>query len=649
MTGNQLTPNTDLAEGKDAYAFMEAFDRLFKIFALYPVEHARCTDVADVFRERLDRILRTTSTVNITAGAESLFVQSVELPTKLPALRRFHDILDTLGIAYIEIDSGVSTLDLHTFTSVIMAHRNQAKSSMCFRQFEFEGIPSTIRVVQREFGQRVDQEGGTAKRISEIREAITRSLAALEGVDCNKAKSELYQMVSEKIFSKVIDKLEMATTSQGVSMSSYRSLEDLLNIGVHAIQHVVQEFIDDEEETLDVRGLFRQIKKAVALSDDEESVQLMMDVLMMAADELDVEQSESSNLVLEESGSDKDCVMSLTNLRKRLDECASLAGTISAIELQDFSEELSVMIQLLFYYPTPKLMAGIVAKTDGLLSSRLKPTERQVVFKAIHQLIDRPDYALIDRSLPPIIKSIRISKNESLASFLFNIYETASPKKREAIWPHIVNEILLGFEGDSPEAVNSLHKLMNSTTEKTLKENLDRLEYLEAMREQRFMKRLFNPPIPELYPVFAILLHSSQSSVIGSLLLNGLKSTSHNWEGAEALKLINVYNLQCRDFLARLFAEGWRTKGSDILRDMAGEIILQELPRLSRYRWRENWVSKAILVLGSCWDQRAETLLLKIIKSRKYLFIPVWPKECRNAAIRALKVRRLAKEERGQL
>ena len=62
-----------------------------------------------------------------------------------------------------------------------------------------------------------------------------------------------------------------------------RSLEDVLSVGVHAIRHALHDLPADD--TGDLRSLFACAEKAIALSDDRPSVELMLDVLRQSAQE----------------------------------------------------------------------------------------------------------------------------------------------------------------------------------------------------------------------------------------------------------------------------------------------------------------------------------------------------------------------------
>ena len=95
---------------------------------------------------------------------------------------------------------------------------------------------------------------------------------------------------------------------------------------------------------------------------------------------------------------------------------------------------------------------------------------------------------------------------------------------KEAAWPYVVNDVLLGLEwGDQNEL-----QLYQRLTEMETKERYDllaRLEALPALQEKQ-APDLFQAPAPLLYPVHHLLLRSSYSAEHGPLLLGRFRAAA---------------------------------------------------------------------------------------------------------------------------
>jgi len=635
-------PNT--AGEKLHVELVEKFDRLFNTCSIYPVGHVRFGEAERIFREALIKAVGGNRTLHIDGDRENLIVQSCVVNRSTPEVERLHGFMTSLGIARVEMDTSYTKQDLYDFMTLLLRYKHEVEAARSFRQFEFKDLPSTIRIIQRQFGKRVHRDSSRAFRNKQIGAAVENSLEALEGHDLDEETQAACQQWVEKVFTKVAERFEVSTDppdgSKGSKGSFTRSLEDVLGLAANAVQHAMTEMFTGDEQTSDMQYLFGAAEKAVAFSENEDAVKIMAKVLQHASREATENMQSRSQ---ENSGGDNgDYDLSLPELHRSLAECASLADPVDTLKAEDRSEHLSVLLQMLFDYPAPKVLAGISRELNRIFSEDLQTRERGVLSAAIHELLGRMDYALIDRSFPLLLRPYRRSK--SVVVFLLDICRPSSLAELEAIWPHMVNEILLGLEGERSVKVMELHKQVVSLSEEGMGEEILRVESLEAIQENRFSKQIFRPPITELYPVFAALLSSSRTAAIGPFLLKGLQAHPPDRAGAEALMFLKEYDSRSQEFLLQLLSHHSKKSISKSLQRMAVAIIvdaLKSLPQDCRYEAR---VPKAIQALGVLSQREAESTLMEVLKSRKYLFLHSWPAACRRSAKQALRVLRSSSE-----
>ena len=99
---------------------ISALDRLLAIGSLYPPGHVRCREVAEEFirawraMEPRDRALR------LGVTGDGLVVQSTEIGLEEPAAKRVHDILSSVAVDWLSIESGASPVTFEEIYGLFM-------------------------------------------------------------------------------------------------------------------------------------------------------------------------------------------------------------------------------------------------------------------------------------------------------------------------------------------------------------------------------------------------------------------------------------------------------------------------------------------------------------------------------------------------
>ena len=73
------------------------------------------------------------------------------------------------------------------------------------------------------------------------------------------------------------------------------------------------------------------------------------------------------------------------------------------------------------------------------------------------------------------------------------------------------------------------------------------------------------------------------------------------------------------------------------LKMAAGIIILEFLQNISEEEKQLPWLPKTIAAMAEFYLKDMECMLNKIVKEKKMGILPIWPKNCREAAIDVLK------------
>jgi hypothetical protein len=264
----------------------------------------------------------------------------------------------------------------------------------------------------------------------------------------------------------------------------------------------------------------------------------------------------------------------------------------------------------------------------------LEPLEVSALVKTTREILGRNDPGLVDRTLPGIMRALRPAKGDCLAAFVAELCRLSTTT--ELLWPHLVNELLMGLEGRDRRERRLFHTMAAGLPEKTMERNLSRLEGLPALAQGQLAKSIFDPPESTLFPLYAILLGTAQGEVIGGLLCKGLSSRKPSWPGMEALKFISHFQPHHAELLAGLLREDQVEEKSYALRESACALINEGLLSLAPGERDQGWIIGPIQALGSLQIEEGRRSLGRIVSQRKWVVFPAWPAPCREEAKRAL-------------
>ena len=114
---------------------------------------------------------------------------------------------------------------------------------------------------------------------------------------------------------------------------------------------------------------------------------------------------------------------------------------------------------------------------------------------------------------------------------------------------------------------------------------------------------------------------------------------SHQRANRLANLLVSVmggYRKSNRLIYQAILEQGVAEKVSPKLQELGCRLLKTTVANLKPFMRDDPWVRQAITWLGRLDPKKSKALLNKIINEKKYLVLPVWPAECRQAAQDAL-------------
>ena len=604
-------------------AILVALARIFAIAPLYPAAHGLSQEVGGRFLASLRAAPAHAAALVLEVHRDCLRIAGQSVACAQPQVRRIHRDLLSLGIARVEIEAAATPAELHRFATAILEARRCVGAAHGFRQLELGALPESTRVVQREFGRRsVD-----AVREDRAREATDRVLEGSAAEQAGDSAPALRSAI-QRMFGGVIETLAGSDPATAGGQPFARSLDAVLDLGVHALRHAIDELGASAADPASLRGIFAATEKALAISDDRASVEILLSVIARASSELPREEPAP--------GADRTPYeLSVDALRRGLAGYGDGPSEMVSVAPGDRREELSILVHLLVGSSADTVRGAIEERLAKLFAAPLSPAERALLVTAIRDLAERGDPAALDAAVPPLTRMLRRAADRGLLGSIWReLARTASDRGADSLWPHLVNDLLLGVAGD-----RSLRRELLGAAARDgdagRARRFERLARLEAVTSQRFAPEIFDPPPEELFPVFADLL-AREGGRVAESVLRGLQRHPPEWQGAEALATFSTVTPACRALLYALLRERAIARASPALTQQAAHVLAGALSGLARGDAGADWVPRAIATIGSIGGPEDRRILREIRRGFRPWPWRRWPASCRRAARLAL-------------
>jgi hypothetical protein len=236
-----------------------------------------------------------------------------------------------------------------------------------------------------------------------------------------------------------------------------------------------------------------------------------------------------------------------------------------------------------------------------------------------------------------LLEPMRLLRPEKLGWLWLAVWEgLLDREQKEAAWPFLVNDMLLGIRWDDDAGRLQLYSELTDLDTRDRLDLLARLETMPALRDKTAPGDIFDAPAPLLYPVYRLLLRSSLSEQFGPRLLTRLAIQDAHPLVSQLLSSLGHYDRGHVKLYQAMLDQGVGERVTTALADQAGRYLRGIVTRLDDSELALPWVPGAIAWLSRLRVGGAKEILRDIVEDRRWLFIPVWPGEAREAAREAL-------------
>jgi hypothetical protein len=634
---------------------LAALDRMLTTGSYYPPGHAQYQVVADQCAEAVSNAMGRRQSLEIEFTNTGVVVGGATVPKSDRLVTRLHDLIEPLNQALLEIKGGVTAEELHSAINTLKEYRKELSSSSQYHAITIEGMPENLVLTDRALY--VKTRGGNGPRfttspLNEFFDPNSIPEAALVSSPDGQGL--------EREFLSVIRGLMLAT--KGASADDFREADDdkaekLLGTWVpdRAIENIHQIVAALERTNSDpmmLTALIEHAQSAMKLTGDPDLVKMVFERLRKK----NLIKPRKQRLLENRRKPVRKptrFTLSRAELRALVDEVC-VAAEQNPIEGEEelvapaHADCLGVCLQVLNVAPAEDLAAGSAAMIYEVLASReLEPSALGVVQGALASFFAGGDVETIEMVVEYVTEPLRQAHPELLGSLWAGVWDRLEgPAERELAWPYAVNEILLGLKWEDPADKIVLMQRVSEQDTVGRDDLLERLEAMPALRDNTLAPNAFHAPAPLLYNVHRLLLGSSVADEHGPLLHRRLMFQKAHPLAAIIMDGMAEYEPDRRNMYEAILDQGLQGPIVPGLREVASRHLRGIINRLPPERRDERWVGDAIRWLGELGGVKADATLTRIVKEKKFLFFPVWPGPCRDAAREAIAKRAEEAEQR---
>jgi len=615
--------------------FLNSLQRLFKIAIYYPTGHAILDKALERFIFLLKRLAGNNLAVTVSDHEDSLMIEGIVVAHDLPFVQEFKSILSVLAITSIKFDRGINLADLHVFIKKILQYRSRAMKARQFTQIEIAELPPSISLNFKQFTARKNTLASDEKsgEFVENIETFTESLKSygLSGEEINRCRSLLESLPKQ-----------LADSSVELKELPYASWDDVARLLANVVRAGQQQGGDLKTQRVaqsNINALAVILKKLEQETGDKKSqdtINLLISIIRKPISGSGQEETP----VPEEVGPrtfPSTPYHSIAQIQEFTNKNRLHPKILANIpESLPHNETLSITLQLARYDQSLPNQLHMQKLFRDSLSGPIQDSTWPVLSGGLHTLLADDAPSRVSTIMRFASEPLRSSLHGSSLKMMLSTAKLCKESERMAIWPYVVNELLVCGSAADEASFKSLCQFAAQFNQEDMSANLNQLKALDAFQNSTIASAIF-PILPaDSFPLFAFLLKIELNDSIGERILGGLRKYPPDWLSKGVAHLLDLSQPEHKLFLYSYLREAAQEIVPTALRSAAARIIAKALPALTPEKRTESGVIDSISVLTRLFTEETKALLEQIATERKLLFIPEWPSECRKAAELAL-------------
>jgi hypothetical protein len=613
-------------------ALLKAVDKLLTIGAYYSSDHDQYRLVSEETCGQMVEAIRPDRSMAIEITASGLMIRSQLVDPSHRNVRLLHELLVPLNIAQLEFSADLTAADLRLTITALQLHRQALGNTEGFQEVRIDNLPPTVCTASRSVVLGDGKDGLTDAE-------HTFSLDDLFASDSPGGKfSEEDFLLSESeklarqflaLVGDILENLEREedeTRADGSPPHPGSSPEN-----IQALREALKRLVEVNPDPADLARLIEHAQRALDLSKDPGSVDLVFSLLKKEIDRGGDWKSQARKSFGNRQY--RKFNLTLDQLGQAVAELEVEGSPPAEVCSSSLSNYLGINIQMLVSDPSEDLETILCTNLERIITGRdLTRQDVDLCSTAVATAAPEDNVAVLDRLLPALCRPLRVHRPDYLARFWIQLWETLDSRHHHLVWPHLVNDLLLGLEGVAPKAVESMWLASGQVDSKLAVTQVSRLEQTPALCQKAVCPVLMGLPLTAMYSVHLTLMKSSQALLHGPRLHEQLLRHPPNGLTEILMRCLGQYHPDYESFYLSLIKQSGGDSITPDLRRMAARLICEGLAELPASDREESWVPRAITWLGKLDPGFARPQLTGILKDRRLFFFRAWPPTCRDLA-----------------
>ena len=236
-----------------------------------------------------------------------------------------------------------------------------------------------------------------------------------------------------------------------------------------------------------------------------------------------------------------------------------------------------------------------------------------------------------------IIKALRESNTGRSLDFIVELWAKMPRASHLLLWPFVVNELLVVGMEEKRESFFEVLEIASHVHSDGMKSMTPQLEAMDAFNQTPLAEICFRSSCIYSYRLYAFLFDTTLGDALSAKVLETFKKEPQDKLMDAVAPLLELEKAHHLEFLHNYLLLAHQKDPPLSLRMAGGEIILEYLQNITEEGKKSEFLEKTILATSLFYTRGIKDMLEQIIKAKKVVVVPLWPKQCRKAAESALK------------
>lgn len=610
----------------DAASLLTTLDRLLTVGTYYSTDHEQYVRAVEDACAQLVRAITPRSAMSLEIAAKGLLIEGQVVDVHHRAARKVHDLLVPLNLARLEFSRQLTPADLHSALATLQEQRLKLGQAEGFRQVVIDDLPATVSVATRRIGTAADHVS-LGDLLGDWDSDAPADAAPDAEADWRRLARDLKTLANQFLGS-----LEPASSPAADRTAGARGMLPTAP-QIAALREALRRLLEVRPDPAELLRLIQHVKTALELSRDPGTVDL---AFRLMSREMGVEAEAAQEPV--KPGLREDLSFTAEMLAR---SCAELGARNVAVAQPHVSarrDVVAITLKLLVDAPEEPLRSRCQAAFEASIAATDFGADELAAIAATFAVAVERGVDLVDRALPPVLGAVRHRHPEHLAGLWERLWHVDAAA-RPALWPHLVNDLLLGLDPAPQSAVLQLWMEANAVDPEAATDLATRVGRLAALADDgaaAHLGDLMLVPASRTGAVLSVLMGCRLANRLGPLLHQALLRGQGNELARVMAAALGEYEPTHRRLYADLARELGAAAPSPRLARQAADVLTKTLAQLTPAERREPWTATAIAWLPSLAGGAARSTLTRIVSQRRLLVLAAWPAACREAAAEAL-------------